>query len=176
MGSFAVQMCMCAFFTAQSFLLFSFASVALVHTNIATFYSACGSELRYMVLLDTVFGAAFLLVGLLSALGSIMWAGSVSINLKHGVVLIGCSLGLCAYLSCFSLLLRDRALELPQCVVVMKQIDDWFDPGSTERGSSLLPSVALVYGVLYGGAAAVLLGMLVCVCCQLCFSRGVEEG
>ena len=168
-------MCMCAFVTAQSLLLLSFASVALVHTDIALFYSACGSELRYMVLLDTVIGVAFLLGGLLSAWG-LRRVESASINLKHSVVLIVCCLGLFAYLSCFSLLLRERALELPQCVVVMKQIDDWFDPGSTELGSSLLPSVALVYGVLYGGTAAVLLGMLVCVCCQLCFSRVVEEG
>lgn len=170
-------MCACAFFVAQSLLLLSFSSVALVHTDIALFYSVCGSELRYFVLLDSVVGAATVLVGVLLAWGARRTGVDYDalLALKPLVLLIVCSLALSAYLCCFTLLLRGRALELPQCVVAMKQIDDWFDPDSTERGSSLLASVALIYAILYGGLAAVLLGMFFSVCFQLCFVRGVDD-
>jgi hypothetical protein len=147
-------MCLWITLTALSIVLLSFASVAIAHTDIALFYSACGADLWSFVFLDTVVGAVFLVAGALFS-----WAGGAGV--RAGIALSVCFLGLFAYMCCMTLLLRGRALEIPQCVVAMKGIDNWFDPGSTERGSSLLASVALVYGIVYGGLAVAFLRLLV---------------
>ncbi len=96
-------MCLCITLSTLLLLLLSFAVVAIVHTDLELFYSACGAELRSFVLLDTAAGVAVLVACALFA-----WAPRPGVRV--GIGLAACCLGLSAYLCGMTLVLRGRAL------------------------------------------------------------------
>jgi hypothetical protein len=153
-------MCVAAILCTVYFVLIVFACIALNHTDVERFYIACRSDFRNFIMADLIVGIVIPIGCAIFVLAARRWTDPLS------AVVVGCVLAVCCcavsvYLGYFTLVLRSYALKNAECTVVMKSIDNWFDQSSTDRGSSLLAVVGVVYGVLYTVLAAVILCCLV---------------
>ena len=160
-------MCVTEIVCTVYFVFIIFACVALNHTDVGLFYSACGYEFRNFILADLIVGIA-IPTGCAIFMSCFRYVELFRCIEPMSCVLVGGVLAVCCcavsvYLGYFTLALRDGALSNAECTLVMKSIDNWFDHSSTDRGSSLLAVVAAVYGVMYSVLAAAILCCLVFV-------------